>query len=163
MFTRKSISVSLMSAASLFSTLACGWLIYSWGLTHNSLRTTGVVVSLTERSSSSGDTMFCPAFKFRDASNLEYIVQSSVGSSPPRFPKGASVPVLYRPNNPSDAQIEDKLTLWFVPAILLVISLFGGSVGLIIHRRPSSTSKGLKFGLKAADPLIAFDTRAVIA
>jgi hypothetical protein len=141
MSTRKAISIALIGLAGFFITAGFGWLLYSWGITYHSLRTTGTVVSLHERQLRNGETVYCPTFQFRDATDMEHIVLSSVGSRPPRFPAGSSVPVLYSPSNPSEAIIEDRIILWILPGIVIMVSFFYGGVGWLIGRWPVKKRK----------------------
>jgi hypothetical protein len=109
------------------------WLAISSVMLFAYARANGTVVQLIEKGS--GDNaVYCPIFVFQDKSGVLHTNQSSSGSNPPRFPVSAKVAILYPSQNPSDGMIEDFVLLWVVPSVLIVLSIFYGVIGLIVHR-----------------------------
>lgn len=135
--TRQDISFAITGLAGLFLTITIGWFIWSWGLTHHSLRAVGTVVQLIEEKPDHGP-YYCPVFTFRDATGAEHTVRSYTGSNPPRFPAGSKVTVLYRANEPNEAHIEDRFFFWVAPSIVAVMALLAGAGGFILGRWPEN-------------------------
>jgi len=53
-----------------------------------------------------------PVIKFTDRNNAAYEFKSSVGSDRPRYSKMDDVSILYNPDNPSDAIIDNFFARW---------------------------------------------------
>jgi len=81
-------------------------------------RADGKVVRLVERPGSDSGTLFYPVFAFRDAGSREHEIYFGTGSFPPSYSVGDTVKLLYRPEQPNDAKIDDFFSLWGLPAIL---------------------------------------------
>jgi len=56
-------------------------------------------------------------------------------------PKGALVPVRFRPTEPSDAAIDSGFRIWEGPALLLALGTFGVIVLLLLRGRLPAVSK----------------------
>ncbi|MGD6747419.1 DUF3592 domain-containing protein [Streptomyces sp. BH106] len=111
-------------------------LILAWSsvsLLREADRTTGRVVAVEWRDSHIGVTRKTrerdkpsayPVVEFTTADGTPHTFRSSTGSNPPSYEEGERVEVLYRADDPEDAQINGFLSLWLLPLI------FGG-IGLI--------------------------------
>ena len=58
-----------------------------------------------------------------------------VGSLPPDYEVGASLEIIYNPDNPSNARINSWKRLWLVPVLLMIVGSLPFIVGIIISRR----------------------------
>jgi hypothetical protein len=78
---------------------------------------------------------YYPTFQFITDDGKEVTSVGPVGSSRPRYRVGASVKVLYSPDNPEKAQLNSFTDLWLMPILLGFFGLaFGGiSLFLFIH------------------------------
>jgi len=100
------------------------------------IHTRGRVVELRERSSDNGSS-FSPVFTYRDSRGEEHRIYSTVGSDPPNYEVGQSVPVLYRPNRPLDARIDDFHSVWGLPFVTGIVAVVDLAIALIIWFWPS--------------------------
>ncbi|MFJ8949087.1 DUF3592 domain-containing protein [Streptomyces sp. NPDC102340] len=125
------LGVSAFGAIFLVVGLILAW--SSVSLLREADRTTGRVVALkwrdadigTSRKSRNRDEPSAyPVVEFAAADGTPYTFRSSTGSNPPSYEEGERVEVLYRADDPEDAQINGFLSLWLLPLI------FGG-IGLI--------------------------------
>ncbi|MEV3854710.1 DUF3592 domain-containing protein [Streptomyces sp. NPDC050095] len=83
----------------------------------------GIVVDLEW--SAGSDPVAHPVVAFTPAGGEPVRFTSSMGSSPPAYDLGERVDVLYRADDPGDAQIDGFVSLWLLPLV------FGGA-GLVI-------------------------------
>jgi hypothetical protein len=93
----------------------------TYELEQSGVRTQAVVVKL-ERSKSS----HYPVFRFRDVKGRELTVRSSTSSK--SYFVGDSIPILYDPQSPLDAYVDEPLMLYLLPGIfgiLGILFLFG--------------------------------------
>ena len=93
----------------------------TYELEKTGVRTQAVVVKL-ERSKS----VHYPVFRFRDVKGRELIVRSSTSSK--RYFVGDPIPILYDPESPLDAQVDEPLMLYLLPGIFGILGalfLFG--------------------------------------
>lgn len=101
-------------------------------------RTEGVVVELTERTSTSRDTdghtrtstTWYPTVEFSTGAGETVTFESSVGSDPPTHDVGEEVPVAYDPANPSDAKVATGLSLYLLPLIFGGLGVVLSAVGI---------------------------------
>ena len=100
------------------------------------VHTEGRVVELRERSGDNGST-FSPVFTYHDSRGEEHRMDSTVSSDPPRYEVGQSVPVLYRPDRPLDARINDFHSIWGLPFVTGIIAALDLTVAFIIWFWPS--------------------------
>lgn len=96
-----------------------------------SLVAEGTVIAL-DPSSSDGDTLFRPIVSFvtEDGSPVEFT--SSLGSSRPSHRVGDTVAVLYRPDDPTDAEIRGFWRLWFGPVVLGGLGSLFCAIGVVV-------------------------------
>lgn len=97
----------------------------------DSVATEGTVVAF-DRYRSDGDTLFRPVVVFmtEDGSSVEFT--SSFGSSHQRKREGDTVAVLYRPDDPADAEIREFWTLWFGPIVLFGVGALFSAIGAVV-------------------------------
>jgi cytochrome b561 len=81
-------------------------------------RATGVVVDVIQEKE-----LFHPRVRFVDSAGRRHEFESKLETHPPAFSVGQSVPVLYRPDSPDEAQIEGFFELWFVPLVTFIIGI----------------------------------------
>lgn len=75
---------------------------------------------------------YLPVYQFKTLDGKKITAKDSLSSNPPRFQVGQQVDVLYNPNNPHDARINQWLNLYFVPVLLGGLGLLFGGMGIII-------------------------------
>ncbi|MFC1737980.1 DUF3592 domain-containing protein [Planctomycetota bacterium] len=86
------------------------------------VKTKGKVVVM-EEDYSSDDTMYCPTFTFIDNTGKKHRVRSSLSSYPPKYEVGDTIPILYDPQNPSNADVDSFSNLWLGSVIAFVLSV----------------------------------------
>ncbi|UFH57535.1 DUF3592 domain-containing protein [Spirosoma sp. KNUC1025] len=67
------------------------------------------------------DTVYYPVVRYRTQTGQTVTFTSSVGSSQPSHSIGQSVGVVYLPNELEKAEIDEFMSLWLVPVILMGI------------------------------------------
>ncbi|WP_421780334.1 DUF3592 domain-containing protein [Kiloniella litopenaei] len=120
----------------------------------------GTVINLiqsrsTSSSSTSNSYVYRPEVSFKTLTGDEIIFQSSTGSNPPAYKKGESVSILYEPENPQDAKINDTLSLWFSPVILGLVGLIFSAFGIGISIYLSKKEKLKNYLLRHGSPITA--------
>jgi len=144
------ISVGLIT---LLSMGTWGYVTYRFINTAHS--TQGTVVNLIQsRSSSSSSTtnsyVYRPEVIFQTLTGEEITFQSSTGANPPAYRKGESVSILYEPQNPQNARINDILSLWLGPIILgivgLIFSVFGTGISIYRYKKGKLKNYLLRHG-----------------
>lgn len=95
----------------------------------------GEVIDLIRKESRDDGTTsytYAPAVRFADDRGERQEFVSNHSSNPPAYSKGENVEVLYAPDNPGDAIIDDFWGRWGIVAILggtgLIFSLIGGGL-----------------------------------
>ncbi len=126
--SRKALTVGIV-----FIAVGCLLLTTSYFLTrktlhlkHVGLHTQGIVV-LLERSGSE----HYPVFRFKDAKGRSFEIRSSVSSV--SYSPGDKLTVVYDPDQPLSAQIDDAMSMYFGPVF---IALFGSvflMVGCVVY------------------------------
>jgi hypothetical protein len=114
----------------------------------------GTVIELERRESTDSDgrssTMFYPVVEFQTDTGKKIIFHESSGSNPPAYAVGDSTPILYTPENPSEASINSFLSLWLGALIFSFLgsmfSLIGGSIVFSILRKARQTAWLKEFG-----------------
>jgi hypothetical protein len=91
----------------------------------------GEVISLVRRRSRKvGEIgVFCPIVKFWTPSGQEIQFESQFGTLPASHKVGQTVPVLYEPANPQNAEISSAMTKWLVPLSFGLMGLIVLSIG----------------------------------
>lgn len=118
--------------ANLFFMAFCLWGVYavytSWQLEQNGERATGTVITLEESSDSDGSCCaYSPVIEFQ-ANGQSYTFESNNASNPPAYKVGQSVPVLYDPADPANAQINRWSERWLMPIILIPAMIFASLI-----------------------------------
>jgi hypothetical protein len=94
--------------------------------------TQGQVIDLVSSSTSEGGTTHYPRVAFTDADGKRHSFQHEVGSNPPAFEVGESVPVRYDPDDPERAKIAKALSLWTEPVLVAAIGTGLLLAGLVV-------------------------------
>lgn len=88
-------------------------------------RAEGVVVELERGTSSTtrggGSPGWFPVVAFQTADGRTARFRHRTGTNPPRYEKGERVSVVYMPEMPEKALIDEPLLNWLLPALLLMI------------------------------------------
>lgn len=96
------------------------------------LDTTGTVKGFSQSSSSEGGTTYHPvvAYAAADGRTLEFT--DSIGSNPPAFEVGETVPVKYDRARPESAKIAKPLRIWLVAGLLTSMGALSAAVGVLL-------------------------------
>lgn len=96
-------------------------------------QTTGTVIdnyaSYSKDSDGKSTRSFYPILMFVEKNGNNITFKSSVGSSSPRYQIGEKVAILYDPKQPSDAEIDDLLSIWLAPMIVGIFGVILSSIG----------------------------------
>lgn len=90
----------------------------------------GVVIDLERGSSTSSGSSrptWFPIVRFETPDGQSVTFRHRTGQSPPAYEKGDGVPVIYLPDAPDQALIEEGFWNWLLPVLLLVVG-----AGLIV-------------------------------
>jgi len=82
-------------------------------------RAQGEVIQLIQ----SGDSMYRVLFRFSDAQGQVHTVRDRTQRSYKKYDVGQRVPLVYNQENPSDARIDSRFSLYFGPVLLGSMSL----------------------------------------
>ena len=88
----------------------------------------GEVIAMSRRSSDDGDT-YAPVVRFTDDRGVAQEFVSRTSSNPPSYSRGEQIDILYAPDNPGDAIIDDFFSRWGLSSILGFMGLIFGGVG----------------------------------
>jgi hypothetical protein len=105
---------------------------YSWTFSRSVVRAEGKVIQLRERQDSEHGTMYSPVVLFRDSSGADHTINSSGYSTVPHHRIGESVVVLYRPDEPSSAKLNEFMEVWGLPTIAGFLAGFYLPVGFMV-------------------------------
>ncbi|MGD1948944.1 MAG: DUF4870 domain-containing protein [Leptolyngbyaceae cyanobacterium] len=114
------LSLVVIPLAALLGSVAWRQNRISWLATLSS--TTGTVSKIREKTDDDGDIVYQPVVKFQGVLEDSYEVSPLFWASPPAYKKGESVSVLYPPNEPQSAIIDDWTEKWSLVTVALVIS-----------------------------------------
>ncbi len=126
----------LFSIPALVCFVVAGWLCAdSWRFVRGAVRTEGTIVAVEEETGEGA--RYTPVFEFTDQSGRTHRVTSQVAAFSRMHSVGAKVPVLYNPDSPESARIEDFFALWgrasvalalggvlFLPGFLIILAGF---------------------------------------
>ena len=111
-----------IALAFLFLAIGIGLLFASYKINAHeasfrttAVKATGQVVDLIAKSSSGSgksSTTYAPKIQFADAMGHSVTFVSSVSSNPPSYKPGDSVPILYQPKTPENAQVDSWFSRW---------------------------------------------------
>jgi len=132
MFSLRNMLWAITALSFAFIAAALLWLLVSTLIVKSHVRATGTVVKSIKEGRGE-HVYYCPVAVFRDPAGVEHTVRASGGSNPPRFPVGATVSILYRPNEPENGMIEDRFILWIAPLVFMAIAVFYGAVCYIVR------------------------------
>ena len=134
----------------LFTLVGCAIVLYSFNrayqtytLTSAAIKAQGVVVRYATQTGQKGTT-YRAVVQFTTQSGQVQQITDGVGASTPRYQLGDRVDILYPARHPEQAQVNDFLSLWFLPfigsafgwlAVILGVALV--STGWIKWSQPS--------------------------
>jgi hypothetical protein len=133
-------------------------------------RTDGTVVAVTERISSSTDgrrsTAWYPTVEYT-VGGRQYSFSSSVGTNPPAYAEGDTVPVAYDPADPADAQIASTWSAYLAALIVGGIGIVFAPLGSVLfvkgrrdaRRRTWLRQEGREVWAEIADVGVDFTSR----
>lgn len=107
-----------------------GWLTRDF--TQTATTAPGTVVELARHSDSEGGDSYSPVVEYTLPSGRTVRFEEDVSSDPPSHRVGESVEVLYNPEKPEEARINNAFTLWFGPGLLLSLGVCFSSVALLV-------------------------------
>jgi hypothetical protein len=129
------LKLLLMLGGSAVVTIAIIVLTMSFLLYHHThrfvltaSRAQGTVTKMVEQSGNN----YYPVYTFQDSQGNRHEIYSSWGSNPPAYKIGDTVSVIYPPNNPEQAEIDDFLHLWLFMAMLTAFGFFDLLIGLVL-------------------------------
>jgi hypothetical protein len=133
----KKIAKSAKITAAILRTVGGGLIIASVFMGQKTLqfinsaqRAQGVIVEKAEKRSSKGGRTYYPIIEFQGPQTGQAIrFRHNFGTSMPSWQVGDNVNVLYNPNEPQDAIMEDGVWNWFVPGMFMAVGLFFIFVG----------------------------------
>jgi hypothetical protein len=130
---RPVIAWVIIAMACICLVIAAGSSLHSWRFVSTAARTTGTVTELRDYTDrENGGTSYAPTFSFRDSGGVEHSVASSLYSSPPQHRVGDTLPVLYRPNEPTSARVDGYWYLWGMPTVTGILGGLYLPVGIVI-------------------------------
>ena len=125
---RTKIAPFLFGCAGLVLLAFChGWIGGRLALLENGARTEGVVISLDRSRGSSRANH--PVVRFYTAAGREVVFHGSIGSNPPAYRIGEEVSVVYLPDRPDVAEIDNFLELWLLTLIVGLLGLVFSGLG----------------------------------
>jgi hypothetical protein len=130
-FNRKLIAGCIFASALICLIVAAISFAYTRGFVSNAMQADGTVTQVIERSDSHG-SFFYPVYKFDDAHGVEHTIYSSMGSYPPDHQVGDKIKVLYLPDDPGNAKIDDFISLWIIPLVTGLLAAVNFPVALVI-------------------------------
>lgn len=76
--------------------------------------------------------LYCPQVEFQIPTGQTIKFQSEVGSQPPAYNIGQQVQVVYQTSNPSKAEIDSAMALWFAPGCMSLMGLAFLFMGVVL-------------------------------
>jgi hypothetical protein len=125
----------ILGGVGLLFVAIAGWLyLRDSSFAEGAVHAQGTVVEMAASSDSDGYS-YTPVVEFRDADGSPHRFASSVSSNPPRYSTGETVAVIYPPDAPDNAKIDEFLERFFLVAVFgglgTLFSAIGG--GLLFH------------------------------
>ena len=96
-----------------------------------SAKASGTVIAFGTIAGKSG-WLYCPQVTFRIPGGQTFNFQSALGTQPPAYKVGQTVPVVYQINHPPQAEINSSTALWFVPGCTLLMGFGFSALGLML-------------------------------
>ncbi|KQO75669.1 DUF3592 domain-containing protein [Rhizobium sp. Leaf262] len=90
----------------------------------------GVVSEVVRKTRESSYTAIV---RFTDSQGRQQEMADRINSSPPRFSQGDTVEVLYDPQSPSNALVNDLMGRYFLPGMFTILGVLIALVGIGIH------------------------------
>jgi len=121
-------------------TIAAFWLLHSCYLLVSSFRAPGQITQMIEEPSHH-NAMYFPVFTYTDQTGTEHTIHSHSGSSSwTAYRVGDQITVLYTASNEENPWIDDWLTLWGVPLMLIGFGIIVIPVGILAIRSAPGTA-----------------------
>jgi hypothetical protein len=137
-----SIASAVTAAAALFAAL---WLATAArSLVRDGVQTEGVVVEVERIQRWDGEehrmeTTYAIDVRFQPGSTEDPVTfRSRLRANPPPYALGETVPVLYRRDDPGEAEIASFRALWTPPIVLAIIAVVAAAFAAMAWRRRPS-------------------------
>ncbi|GAK68857.1 hypothetical protein RRU01S_03_00240 [Agrobacterium rubi TR3 = NBRC 13261] len=131
----------------VFAAAGAGLFYYDNQFAARALRAEGVVSDLVRKRDETGYTAIV---RFTDAQSQQQEMADRMSSSPPRFSRGDKVDILYDPQSPSSALIDDVQGRYFLPGMFgglgIIFTILGGAMVLVLFFRKRRNAWLLRFG-----------------
>jgi hypothetical protein len=129
---------------SLVAIDGASWLVWTILFVVSAAKTSGMIVDMERSISPKGAITFNPIFEFRDASGIIHTHRTFFSCSFYNYAPGSQVIVLYDVSEPTRAEIDSFLTIWFGPLLATGFGLLftGFAYRGIFNRRQTSTREG---------------------
>jgi Protein of unknown function (DUF3592) len=138
----------LMSSAIIFLTVSFFLYLHTQKFIQSANRTQGIITQLIEKKDHDTDSLYYPVCTFQDSRGNQHQIYSSMGSYPPSYKIGDKISVLYQPNNPEKAMIDNFSEKWFLSAMFagggLMDLIFASALFLLLffmHRKQQPSSQ----------------------
>lgn len=126
----KKLALRIISGILLFQCIVVGGIgFYFYNTTNHfigkSLHAQGTVIAMLQSSDSLDrhpSISYYPKVTFKDNTGKITTFNSQISNNPPEYVKGDKVPVLYDPDNPGNARINQFSTLWLIPLICFMVA-----------------------------------------
>lgn len=121
-----SLGLLMLALPAIFGLVGTGlWANQRSNWIDQAMTTQGSVVELKEETDRDGDTMYRPVIEFRDRAGDTHQFSPKISSNPPSYEEGESVKIVYPPESPEDAILNNWISKWggvtLVGTIVLII------------------------------------------
>lgn len=140
-FLRRALAIGFLASTCLSGVYAIKAVQAHRQFLANAVGTTGYIVELRTTQGGRGHTFDLPVFSFRDAAGQEYAIHSNIRRRRNQYWVGQTVPVLYRPDRPIDAEIDDLLTVGAQAFLMGMFTLLQAGAWLSLWLGPRLASR----------------------
>ncbi len=118
------MSVIFLAVGSAMLFYACKFYARERAFLAHATHTQGTIVTFVQREGSHQSIDYSPVFTFADSTGQVRRVTSATSNGRPAYAVGATVPVLYDPERPEQAQLDTFASAW---ELVLVLGGFGAA------------------------------------
>lgn len=114
--------------------VAAGLFLYvqAWRFVRTAVHAEGTVTGLVEKAGKEKKTLYYPVCKFQDSQGAEHEIQSDIPrEDTTKWAAGTEVPVLYQPDDPRKAKLDDFGDVWGLAFETCFIGAFFAGLGLV--------------------------------
>ncbi|WP_343560151.1 DUF3592 domain-containing protein [Kiloniella sp. b19] len=128
-------------AATLFFAFGFGWAIHTWSYLDDALRADGEVVDIVAIENTAKDsdkqrqTLYFPVVRFMTRDGRAINFQAGTGSQSPIHSAGDPVTILYNPEAPEDARLDDFASLWGPALAMAAMGAFALFLSHLLQKR----------------------------